>query len=291
MENSVSYIKEKIIDLFNEEIIGLIEKQIIDILLGRSKNIEQKKNHNFNSLLHYKKEDISNALRILISENKIPQRLEGRNKLYFIPNIETPQTQISETALSHQKGFENNIELYHSLRELRKKASKKFLQSANIICPDDVLAKVSQQKPKTKYELFSIPGFNERMFNKIGNDFLETINSLNTSTVNKKENVENIIPQNILETYNLLQKKYTLEEIAKLRKLNEAVISMQIETILEYVPETDISSIIAKERLELISDNFRKGIKGLKELKEILPKDFSYPMIRIALAKISHQVV
>jgi uncharacterized protein YpbB len=151
-----------------------------------------------------------------------------------------------------------------------------------------VLAKVSQQKPKTKSELFSIAGFNERMFNKVGNDFLETINSLNTSTGNKKENAEIIIPQNILETYNLLQKKYSLQEISKLRKLNEAVISMQIETILGYLPETDISAIISKERMQLILENFKKGIKGLKELKEMLPKDFTYPQIRIALAKISH---
>ena len=162
---------------------------------------------------------------------------------------------VSETVVDSNKSFENNIELYHALRELREKASKKFLQSANIICPDDVLAKVSQQKPKTKSELFSIPGFNERMFNKVGNDFLETINSLNTSTINKNRNAENVIPQNILETYNLLQKRYSLQEISKLRKLNEAVISMQIETILGYLPETDISSIISTDKIEF---NFRE---------------------------------
>jgi ATP-dependent DNA helicase RecQ len=291
MENSVSYIKEKIIDLLNEELIGLTEKQIIDILLGKSKNIEQIKNHNFNSLFQYKKEDISNALRILISENNIQQKSEGRNKLYFMLNNVFQNDQAPAYLTSPKKGFEENIELYHTLRELREKASKKFLQSANIICSDDVLAKISQQKPKTRSELFSIPGFNERMFNKVGNDFLEATNSFDTSAIPARKINLNIIPQNIMETYNLLQKNYSLQEIAKLRKLNEAVISMQIETILEYIPETDISSIITKEKLELISDNFRKGIKGLKELKEILPKDFSYPMIRIALAKISHQVV
>jgi uncharacterized protein YpbB len=127
------------------------------------------------------------------------------------------------------------------------------------------------------------------MFNKVGNDFLEVINSIDISNVSKKATASNIIPQNILETYNLLQKKYSLQEIAKLRKLNEAVISMQIETILGYLPETDISSIISIDKMKLISEKFRKGIKGLKELKEILPNDFSYPQIRIALAKISRQ--
>jgi len=289
-ENSISYIKEKIEDLLKEELIGITEKQIIDVLLGKSKNFEQMKNHHFNSLLNYKKEDISNAIRILISENKIQQKLEGRNKILFASKNDFQNEAVSETVISLKKDFEENLELYHILRELREKASKMFLQSANIICPDELLAKISQQKPKTKSELFGIPGFNERMFNKVGNVFLELINSFDTGKVTPKAAAKIIIPQNIIETYNLLQKKYSLQEIAKLRKLNEAVISMQIETILEYIPETDISSIMSKERLDLITDNFRKGKKGLKELKEALPKDFSYPLIRIALAKILHQI-
>ena len=288
-ESSTSYIKEKVEDLLNEELYELTEKQIADILLGKGKLTEQKNNRYFNSLMQYTKEDIAQAIRILVTENKIQVKSEGRNKLYFTLKNNVPQIQVSETISSHEKGFENNIELYHLLRELREKASKKFLQSANIICSDDVLAKISQQKPKTKSELFSIPGFNERMFNKVGNDFLELINSYDTGKVTPKAAAEIIIPQNILETYNLLQKKYSLQEIAKLRKLNEAVISMQIETIIGYLPDTDISSIISKDKMDLISDKFKKGKKGLKELKEVLPKDFSYPMIRIALAKISHQ--
>ena len=288
-ENSVSYIKEKAEDLLNEELYELTEKNIADILLGKGKLTEQKNNRYFNSLMQYTKEDIAQAIRILVTENKIQVKSEGRNKLYFTLKNNAPQIQVSETISSHEKGFENNIELYHLLRELREKASKKFLQSANIICSDDVLAKISQQKPKTKSELFSIPGFNERMFNKVGSDFLELINSYDTGKVNPKAAAEIIIPQNILETYNLLQKKYSLQEIAKLRKLNEAVISMQVETIIGYLPDTDISPIISKDQMDLISHKFKEGKKGLKELKEALPKDFSYPMIRIALAKISHQ--
>ncbi len=288
-ESSISYIKEKVEDLLNEELYELTEKQISNILLGKGKLTEQINNRFFNSLNHYNKEDVAQAIRILVSENKIQVKSEGRNKLYFTLKNNIHQVQISETVSPHKKGFENNIELYHSLRELREKASKKFLQSANIICSDDVLAKISQRKPKTKSELFSIAGFNERMFNKVGNDFLELINSIDTGKASPAVSASNIIPHNILETYNLLQKKYSLQEIAKLRKLNEAVISMQIETIIGYLPETDISSIISKDKMDLIIDNFKKGKNGLKELKEALPKDFSYPQIRIALAKISHQ--
>ncbi len=287
-DNSILYIKEKIEDLLSDNLVGLTEKQICDMLLGRGKNIEQKNNQHFNSLANYKKEDIALALRILISENKIQQKSEGRHKLFFVVRDKIIQPAIEETISVTNSAFEKNIELYHALREVREKASKKFLQSPSIICPDELLAKISQLKPKTKSELFSIAGFNERMFNKVGNDFLEVLNSTENIKTDINKTVVKHIPQNILETYNLLQKKYSLQEIAKLRKLNEAVISMQIETIIEFIPQTDISSIIINEKLNLVKQRFDEGKKGLKELKESLPKDFSYPMIRIALAKILH---
>ncbi|MBK7630431.1 MAG: RecQ family ATP-dependent DNA helicase [Ignavibacteriales bacterium] len=288
-DDSIKYIKENIEDLLNEDLAELSENQIADILLGKSKNIEHKNYQHFNSLTQYKKEDISYAIRILISENKIQEKSAVSNKLYYIVRDDEKQVPVVEQIGSLKSDFDKNIEMYHRLRKVREKASKKFLQSPNIICPDDLLAKISHQKPKTKSELFSIPGFNERMFNKVGNDFLEVINSFGSVNVDKKGMAAIIIPQNIIETHNLLQKKYSLQEIAKLRKLNEAVISMQIETIISYLPETNISSIITTDKLNLITEKYRKGITGLKELKEVLPKDLSYPQIRIALAKISHQ--
>ena len=187
---------------------------------------------------------------------------------------------------TNEEHYDNNLELFHKLREVREKASKKFLQSPHIICPDEVLAKVSKQKPKTKIEMVQIAGFNERMFNKIGNDFLEIINST-PSSKNRINEIE--LPKNIVETYNLLQKKYSLEEIAKVRKLTESVISMQIESILSYKPDTDVSSIIESKKLEMARKKIDEGIIGLKELKASLPSEFSYPELRIALAKFSNR--
>ena len=285
--SSVSYIKEKILDLVGNTRNQLNEKQIIDVLLGKTNDSVLSDGSHFSSLANYNKNEIVHAIKILVAENKLHHRKEGKQKLFFIPQIETVQPE-SETEFNSD--YERDLELFHLLRECREKAAKKFLQSGNIICSDNLLSKISKQKPKTRYELLSIPGFNERMFNKIGNDFLEILNSYGDEKKSKKKDKSVAIPTNIIETYNLIQKKYSLQEIARLRKLNEAVISMQIETILGYQPDTDISSIITKDKLDLVKDRYNKGITGLKELKESLPKDFSYPQIRIALAKISHQL-
>jgi hypothetical protein len=86
-----------------------------------------------------------------------------------------------------------------------------------------------------------------------------------------------------------LKKKYSLTEISKLRKLTEAVVSMQIETIIEYMPNVDLSAIISDEKVNMIKQQFQKGNDSLKGLRNSLPLEFTYPLIRIALAKLKAQ--
>jgi hypothetical protein len=61
---------------------------------------------------------------------------------------------------------------------------------------------------------------------------------------------------------------------------------MQIESIIDYEPDTDISSIIKNDILQLIKNEYAEGFENLKDLKERLPANISYPEIRIAVAKL-----
>ncbi len=284
--SSLNYLKESVLDLLDEIDIPIKEKQIADILLGTEIESSFKLLKSYSTLVGYNKSEIVNSLIILIKEGKIESRNLGKQKVYYLPESKsvTNEKIISENLL--ETNFEENIELFHLLRKVRENAAKKFLQSSNIICPDPLMSKICQVKPKTKSELLCIQGFNERMFNKIGQDFLEVINSFITGELDVKTQVEDKLPNNILGTYNLLKKNYSLSEISKLRKLTEAVISMQIETILDYLPETDISGIIDNAKLKILRNEFEKGFDTLKNLKNRLPSDFTYPLIRIGLAKI-----
>lgn len=119
------------------------------------------------------------------------------------------------------------------------------------------------------------------MFNKIGEEFLEIIKE-----EREKENtVKKQVPENIVKTLELVKKSYSLADISSLTKLPEAVISMQIETILEYYPATNISSLMPGKEFELINNEIENGINDLKQLKEVLPNSISYGKIRIVLAK------
>ncbi|MEP0860136.1 MAG: RecQ family ATP-dependent DNA helicase [Ignavibacterium sp.] len=179
--------------------------------------------------------------------------------------------------------YDKNLELFHRLNESRKAAAKKFMQTPNLICPDSVLAKISQLKPDNKYKLMMIEGFTTRMFNKIGNDFIEIIQSY---LKENKSDSEKLLPQNVQETLQLLKKNFSLKEISSIRKLDEAVISMQIETILSYYPEIEISSILGEEDLKIIETAMREGYENLRELKDKLNGKYSVPLLRIAIAKI-----
>jgi len=192
-------------------------------------------------------------------------------------------TEIVEESEFNIDDYDKNLELFHLLNEVRMNAAKKFLQTPNLICPDSVLAKISQLKPDNKFKLLMIEGFTERMYNKIGNDFLEVITKYLNE--NKNESVK-VLPQNIQETFLLLNKKFSLKEIASLRKLDEAVISMQIETILSYYPETDIKFILSDEEIQTIEKVTKEGYENLRELKKKLNDKFSIPLLRVAIAKI-----
>jgi len=161
------------------------------------------------------------------------------------------------------------------------------MQSGYIVCPDEILRTIASEKPQTKEELIRIPGFSSRMFNKIGVEFLEVLYTY----MDEKRNPENIsvikkdIPPSIKETYNLLIKGYSLSAIASLRKMSDSVISMQIETIIEYEPAVDITRLFDKTLLESIMAEIQKGFMDLKDLKTRLPHEAGYPLIRIAVAK------
>jgi ATP-dependent DNA helicase RecQ len=192
-----------------------------------------------------------------------------------------------DTKEQKKESYDEELRLYNLLREARKKAADRFMQSGYLICPDNVLREVARFKPTSKLAMLSIKGFNSRMFNKVGNDFLEIINSLEQKESKSKTQIkERELPQNIVETKKLLQNKYTLKEIAETRKLSEAVISMQIETIVEFQPDIEISSLIREEILQTILNEASKGFDNLKELKERLPSKITYPEIRIAVAKL-----
>ena len=287
---STEYLKEIILRTLYKT-GPLSDSVLVSILKGSAKPDKYHKLETFGTCSNFQRNDLKTIIHILLSCNLIKRKTsnnkkfeleeEGLNHLKKINVIETNEISFS--------GYESDIELFNTLKEIRKSASKKFMQTGYLICPDEVLREIVNKKPSSEYELISIKGFNQRMFNKIGKEFLEEIQNFKQKNGkeidNKQKNKNKEIPQNIKETYILLKKGYPLNSIASLRNLSEAVISMQIETIIEYEPEININNLISEENINKINSVIEKGFTDLKDLKNRLPDEFSYPLIRIAVAK------
>jgi len=287
-DSSAAYLSEILIETLEEAGQEIPENFLINLLRGEKVKESVILFKHFGSCKNFSTSEIKGVLAVQISKGKILKSIGKRNYL-SLPKVDKVQSEKSIDAIKENQTSENYDEelyLFNLLREARKKAANRFMQSGYLICPDNVLREVARNQPKSKFELMNINGFNSRMFNKLGYDFLEIITAYKPNKSIKKETQEQReLPQNIIETKKLLQKKYTLKEIAETRKLSEAVISMQIETIIEFEPDIDISSLINKDTFQKILAEAEKGFENLKELKERLPSKTTYPEIRIAVAK------
>ena len=117
------------------------------------------------------------------------------------------------------------------------------------------------------------------MFNKVGLEFLEVIREFSTVSTIEKNSTD--LPKHISQTYKLISKGYSLEEISNLLKLPESIVSIQIETIISYYPKDNYDLLIETEEFNEIKSCISDSDESLKEIKNKLPSKISYAKIRV----------
>ncbi len=275
------FLNEIIIRTFKEFKGALTVNRIIGILKGISQSNVAKKISTYESCKFYSIQEIESSVKYLLSKNIIKNI---NSELYFNPLEEifsVDETEFDNQELS-KNNYEVNLELFNKLRIERDIAAKKFSQNAQIICSDKILREISQTKPQTPSQLMQIKSFNQRMYNKIGAEFLSIIKDQIQSENEKKFSKE--LPQHISQTYNLVGKKYSLNDISKLLKLPESIVSIQLETIINYYPKLDYSFLLSKSDFELIKNSIADLNEDLKSIKCKLDKNISFAKIRIVKA-------
>jgi ATP-dependent DNA helicase RecQ len=282
-ENIRKYISEVILRTISEAKKDLTESLLINILRGKVKSSDDPRITSFGILKNYTREDIKRVIRYLIEYDFIITAESNKKGLSI---TDKGLSEIGEAEKIPSDDHIENLALFNRLKEVRSGISKKFNQNGLIICPDYVMRDIATAKPKTKAEFLLLKGTNSRMFHKIGDDFLEVIKNFSVDSLNeiKKEEQKNL-PSNIQETYQLLKKGYSLKDIAGLRKTSEAVISMQIESIIEYEPGIEIEHLLNSNELKKIYSEIEKGYDNLKDLRFRLNNSVDYPLLRIAVAK------
>jgi len=277
-----NYLSEIILNTLQEFGDEIKSELLINALTGKSRTIKAREIPNYGSCKNYSVEELKSAIGFLNDAGKI----SIFNGNISIDEVEPSDKQKVEIQENSNRNYEKDLELFGKLSKVRNDASKKFNQPPYMICKDDLLREVVRKMPKNKFDFLSIRGANMRVWNKIGEDVIQTIKNFeeqNKSNPTKNTGIK--IPENLLTLRSLLKRKYSLAEISKAAKLPESVVSMQIESLLAYSPETEIDGVVSSETMELINNVIADGFIELKEIKSRLPQSVTYAEIRIVLAK------
>lgn len=283
------YIEEIIIRTLHELKTPIKSRDLIKLLLGTSRHPGIIRNSNYGIIKHFNKDSIKIIIETLTQKGKI------NNVNSVIDLSEKSIEEIIDSGSgntgikSENTDYDLHLELYSKLRKIRKSASTKFGQSPSLICGDEILARISKSMPETPSQFLTVEGVNQRMFNKVGEDFLDTIKIFKEEKVVKAKAFDSGLPDSSVLVYELIRKGYSLADIVSLSKLPEAVVSMQIESIIELVKDIDISFLLERKEITLIEKEISAGKSKLKKLKEALPSSISYGKIRIVLAKVKSQ--
>ncbi len=283
-QNELEWIKTQVIQSLHELKGPVTRRDIFSLLRGTSKKDYLKNISVYGIFRRKEKEKIEHALKQLIEE-KSAAEIQG-----LISLTEKGKENIAGRATPEmkEKNYESELKLFNLLRQARKSVSSRFSQSPDLICPDKILKMIADKKPKNKSEMFFIQGMTNRMFNKAGEEFLLVINEFikENKTSPEQEVTNKKIPENLLSVHSLLEKKYNISDIASLSGLPEAVVSMQIESLLIYFPGLSINHLFDKNEFEDIKRMADRGIWDMKEIKAGLNKNISFSKIRVALGKI-----
>lgn len=279
------YLYETVLTTLNESEEGLLEGNLVNLLTGTTKSSRLRIFSGFNSCSNYSKFEISGIIKQMISARFIKQNIYRKNKLQITnKGIDFLEERGLVRKGDETENYEKNMELLFLLKDIRKKASAKFGQPEYIVCPDDTLREIISRKPVTRSAMMKIKGFNERMYNKLGEQLLEAVQTF-TSPRKDGETLEfsGKLPVNLTDTLKLIKRGYSLNEIAATLKKEEAVISMQIETILDFYPTLDLSKLVKPVHAELIKGELAAGVRDMKEIKARHP-ELTYPEIRVVKA-------
>lgn len=267
-KSSSNYLEEIILRTLQEFHQPVKVHLLIKILKGSVSN-SLKKISTFGTCEHFTNKELELIIDELVAKKiiiKHEDTIKISNKALDII------LDLDEDIHQETNDFEKDLELYNKLRNIRTEASEKFNQPTKIICPDEVLLKISKIKPTTPSELLSIDGFNQRMFNKIGELFLNEIN-----------NFEKDKDKFLTTLIELINKNYTFDEIVSLTKIPETVLSLKIISMIESYKKINYKNLISKNEFEKVKEKFNNGVFDLKELFSQLDKKISYNKIKIIL--------
>lgn len=184
--------------------------------------------------------------------------------------------------------------LFEVLREVRKEIAQGEGVPPFVIFSDQTLKDMCAKMPQSDSELLTVKGIGEHKLVKYGLHFLQAVQhfieenpnyaeTIKTEVVSERKKSGKASANSHLETYEMYKQGIDLDEIAKERGLSRQTIENHLIRCFEDGMEVDWSSFVPAEYEQLIETAVQNAEGGLKSIKEQLPNEVSYFMIRAYL--------
>ncbi|MED1410974.1 MULTISPECIES: DNA helicase RecQ [Bacillus] len=184
--------------------------------------------------------------------------------------------------------------LFEVLREVRKEIAQGEGVPPFVIFSDQTLKDMCVKMPQSDSELLTVKGIGEHKLVKYGSHFLQAVQhfieenpnyaeTIKTEVVSERKKSGKASANSHLETYEMYKQGINLGEIAKKRDLSRQTIENHLIRCYEDGMEVDWKSFVPAEYESLIENAVQHAEGGLKSIKEQLPDEVSYFMIRAYL--------
>ncbi|KIZ32157.1 DNA helicase RecQ [Bacillus cereus] len=184
--------------------------------------------------------------------------------------------------------------LFEVLREVRKEIAQGEGVPPFVIFSDQTLKDMCVKMPQSDSELLTVKGIGEHKLVKYGSHFLQAVQhfieenpnyaeTIKIEVVSERKKSGKASANSHLETYEMYKQGIDLNEIAKERNLSRQTIENHLIRCYEDGMEVDWHSFVPAEYESLIETAVQNADGGLKSIKEQLPNEVSYFMIRAYL--------
>jgi ATP-dependent DNA helicase RecQ len=184
--------------------------------------------------------------------------------------------------------------LFEVLREVRKEIAQGEGVPPFVIFSDQTLKDMCAKMPQSDSELLTVKGIGEHKLVKYGSHFLQAVQhfieenpnyaeTIKTEVVSERKKSGKASANSHLETYEMYKQGIDLDEIAKERSLSRQTIENHLIRCFEDGMEVDWNSFVPAEYESLIETAVQNAEGGLKSIKDQLPNEVSYFMIRAYL--------
>lgn len=277
-------------------------KQMIAQVLTGSKN-KKVIEFNFHTLPTYgllsnrSVKDVSEFIEFLISEELIAVehgtyptlRVTESGKNVLLGNEKVVRKEQVET-----RKIVQDHPLFEDLRHIRKEIAQGEGVPPFVIFSDQTLQDMCVKMPQSEEDLLQVKGIGEHKLKKYGSFFLQAVHTFIENNPNYKETiqVQTVTEQkrsakaskgSHLETYEMYKDGVDLIDIAKERDLSRQTVENHLIRCHEEGMEVQWENFVPKQYESMIEDAVKRATGGLKSMKELLPEEVSYFMIRAYL--------